>query len=89
MITDHNIFNASIFIPCKKTIDSAGVAALYATHIFPHYGIPLKIISDCNPYFNLSFTTELCQLLEIKQNISMAYHLQTDGQSEHTSQSLE
>ena len=35
------------------------------------------------------FTGELCKLVGIKQNISMAYHPRTDGQSEHTNQWLE
>jgi hypothetical protein len=32
---------------------------------------------------------EVCQQLEVKQNLSTAYHPQTDGQSEHTNQTLE
>ncbi len=32
---------------------------------------------------------ELCRNLKIKQNISTAYHPQTDGQSERTNQWLE
>jgi Chromo (CHRromatin Organisation MOdifier) domain len=32
---------------------------------------------------------ELCRLLDIKQNVSTAYHPQTDGQSEHSNQWLE
>ena len=32
---------------------------------------------------------ELCQLLGITQNISTAYHTQTDGQSEQSNQWLE
>jgi Chromo (CHRromatin Organisation MOdifier) domain len=32
---------------------------------------------------------ELCRLLDIRQNISTAYHAQTDGQSEHSNQWLE
>jgi hypothetical protein len=74
-ITDHNVSKACILIPCKETIDSVGIAALYTTHIFPHYGIPLKIISNCNPCLDSTFTTHLCRLLGIKQNISTAYHL--------------
>jgi hypothetical protein len=31
---------------------------------------------------------EICNLLEIKQNISSAYHPQTDGQSERTNQTV-
>ena len=81
-ITDHDVSKACILLLCKETIDAVGVAALYATHVFPHYGIPLKIISDRDPRFDSTFTTHLCHLLGIKQNISMAYHPQTDGQSE-------
>src|SRR5579863_297710 len=57
--------------------------------IFPNYGIPQKIILDRDPHFVSKFGTELCQLLDIKQNISSAYHPQTDGASECTNQSLE
>src|SRR5712671_1146568 len=88
-ITDHNVSKASIFLPCAKTIDAVSIAALYATHVFPHYGVPLQIISDRDPCFDSKFTTELCKLLGIRQNISTAYHPQTDGQSERTNQSLE
>ncbi len=88
-ITNHDVLKASIFLPCEETIDAVGIAALYTTHIFPHYGIPLQIISDRDPHFDSKFTTELCKLLGICQNISTAYHLQTDGQSEWTNQSLE
>ena len=36
-----------------------------------------------------NFAQELCCLLGIKQNLSTAYHSQTDRQSEHTNQWLE
>jgi len=48
-ITDHDVSKASIFIPCNESIDSSGVAELYTTHVFPHYGIPLQIISNRDP----------------------------------------
>jgi hypothetical protein len=88
-ITDHDCSKAAIFIPCNETIDSIGTAKLYATHVFPHYGIPTKVISDRDTRFTSNFTTELCRILGVKQNISTAYHPQTDGQSERTNQSLE
>ena len=88
-IMDHDVSKACILLPCKETIDAVGVAALYATHMFPHYGIPLKIVSNRDPQFNSTFTTHLCHLPGIKQNISTAYHPQMDGQSERTNQSLE
>jgi Integrase zinc binding domain len=45
-ITDHDCTKAAIFLPCNKNIDSEGITTLYATHIFPHFGIPRRIISD-------------------------------------------
>ena len=39
-ITDHDCTKASIFLPCNESIDAAGIAQLYACHVFPHYGIP-------------------------------------------------
>ena len=88
-ITDHDCTKASIFIPCNETVDTPEVVKLYATHVFPHYGIPKKIISDRDPRFTSAFAKELCNLLGVHQNISTAYHPQTDGQSERTNQSLE
>jgi len=88
-ITDHDVSKASIFLPCKETIDAEGVTKLYVTNIFLHYGIPLKIISDRDTRFDSKFTTNLCKILGIRQNISSAYHPQMDGQSEQTNQSLE
>jgi hypothetical protein len=88
-ITDTDCSKASIFLPCHETIDSEGVAALYAAHVTPHYGIPRKVISDQDVCFTSKFTTDLCCLLDIHQNISTAYHPQTDGASERTNQTLE
>ena len=39
-ITDQACSKATFFIPCKETIDTEGVANLYAQKVFPHYGIP-------------------------------------------------
>jgi len=88
-IMDTNCSKASIFIPCHKTIDLEGVALLYLNHIIPHYGIPCTIISDHDVRFVLKFSTELCHILNIHQNISTAYHPQTNGASERTNQTLE
>jgi hypothetical protein len=73
-ITDHDCSKASLFIPCKETIDSEGVTQLFAQHVVPHYGTPRKIISDRDTRFTSNFTIELCRILGIKQNISTAYH---------------
>ena len=88
-ITDHDCSKAAIFIPCNKTIDAVGIAELYGRNVFPHYGPPKKVTSDRDPRFAANFSRELCKHLGIKQNISTAYHPQTDGQSERMNQWLD
>ena len=39
-ITNHDCSKAALLFPCKETISAEEVAVLYATHMFPHYGIP-------------------------------------------------
>ena len=88
-IVDHDCSKAAFFIPCNETIDAEGVAVLYAKTVLPHYGLPRKVISDRDPHFTTAFTKELCRVLDIEQNISTAYHPQTDGQSERANQWVE
>jgi Chromo (CHRromatin Organisation MOdifier) domain/Integrase zinc binding domain len=88
-ITDHDCSKVAFFIPCNKTIDSEGIARCYAKEVFPHYGPPKRVISDRDLRFASKWTRELCRQLGIDQNISTAYHPQTDGQSERTNQWLE
>jgi hypothetical protein len=87
-ITNHDCSKAAIFIPCKETITAEGVADLYLKYVYPQFGIPKKVISDRDTRFTSKFAKGLCQVLEIYQNISTAYHPHTDGQSERTNQCL-
>jgi hypothetical protein len=88
-IVDHDCSKAALFFPCSKEIDAIGVATIYAQQVFPHYGVPQKIISDRDPHFTTTFARAVCAQLNIKQNISMAYHPQTDGQSERANTQVE
>jgi hypothetical protein len=88
-ITDHDSTKAVILIPCREDMGSEEVARLFRDHAFPYTGIPKRIISDRDTWFTSQFFKELCAQLEIKQNMSSAYHPQTDGQSERTNQTVE
>jgi transposase InsO family protein len=68
---------------------SEEVARLFRDHAFPYTGLPKRIISDRDTQFTSQFFKELCAQLDIKQNMSSAYHPQTDGQSERTNQTVE
>jgi transposase InsO family protein len=65
------------------------LAKLYFTRIFPLFGIPQKVISDRDPRLTSQLAREICKEAGITQNISTAYHPQTDRQSERTNQTLE
>ncbi len=88
-ITDHDCTKAALFIPCNETITSEGVAKLYLQHTYPHYGLPKRLITNRGAQFISIFMRNLCQVLGIKQNISSAYHPQTDRQSERSNQWVE
>ena len=65
-ITDHDCTKAAIFIPCSEEINAEGMAALYIKHVFIHFGLPSKIISDRDPRFASKFTRELCKIVGIE-----------------------
>jgi hypothetical protein len=88
-ITNHDSTKAVILIPCREDMGSEEVTRLFRDHAFPYTGIPRRIISDRDTRFTSQFFKELCAQLEIKQNMSSAYHPQTDGQSERTNQTVE
>jgi hypothetical protein len=75
--------------PLHKRDNTKGVAGLYAQKVFSHYGVPQKIISNHDPQFIAKFMQAVCSKLNIAQNISMAYHPQTDGQSEQANARVE
>jgi len=88
-ITDHDCTKAVILIPCNEEMNSEQLAKLYKDKAFPYTGILSKIISDRDVRLTSHFSKELCKQLDIQQNISTAYHPQTDGQSEKTNQHVE
>ena len=88
-VVDHGCTRATVFLPCKTTITGEGVATLYHENIYHWFGLPAKIISDRDPRFTSHFAKALCQRLGIEQNISTAFHPQTDGVSERKNQWVE
>jgi hypothetical protein len=88
-IIDHGCSRAAVFIPCDTTITGAGIAQLYLKHMYKWFGIPTKIITDQDPRFTSHFGQALTQKLGIKQNLSSAFHPQTDRISERKNQWVE
>jgi hypothetical protein len=88
-IMDHRCSRAAIFIPCSTTITRPRIAQLYFEHVYRWFGLPNKIISDRDPCFTSHFSHALAQKLKIDQNMSTAFHPQTDRLSERKNQWIE
>jgi len=88
-IVDHGCSRAAIFLPCSDTITGPGITQLYLDHVYRWFGLPTKMISDQDPRFTSYFGKALTQKLSIQQNLSTAFHPQTDGLSECKNQWVE
>jgi hypothetical protein len=88
-IVDHGCTRAALFLPCKTNITGAEIARLYFDHVYRWFGLPKRIISDRDPRFTSSFATELVKAIQARQNLSTAYHPQTDGLTERKNQWVE
>jgi len=69
-------------------ISLEGIAKIYRDDIWKLHGIPRKILSDRGPQFASKFMEELTKALGTKRQLSIAYHSQTDGQTERVNQEI-
>ena len=69
-------------------ISSEGIAKIYRDKIWKLHGVPKMILSDRGPQFALKFMEEFTKVLGTKRKLSMAYHPQTDGQTERMNQEI-
>ncbi|GJY57720.1 putative reverse transcriptase domain-containing protein [Tanacetum coccineum] len=61
----------------------------YLKEVVSKHGVPVLIISDRDGKFTLHFWKSLHKALGTRLDMSTSYHLETDGQSERTIQTLE
>jgi len=88
-IIDHGCSQAAVFLPCATMITGPGVAQLYFNNIYRWFGLPSKVISNRDPRFTLHFRRMLAHKIGAKQNLSTAFHPQTNGLSERKNQWIE
>ncbi|GJZ24504.1 putative reverse transcriptase domain-containing protein [Tanacetum coccineum] len=77
------------FLPMREDYKMDRLARLYLNEIVARHGVPISIISDCGSRFTSRFWQSMQEALETRLDMSMAYHTQTDRQSERTIQTLE
>ena len=71
------------FVPMHTTVTVEGAARLFLHYVWKLHGLPKRVVSDCGPQFVASFTKELYRLLDVRLSSSIAWHPQTDRQTEH------
>ena len=81
-IIDHGCSRAAVFLPCTTTISGPGITYLCLNNVYRWFSLPTKIISDRDPWFMSHFGKALTKKLGIQQNLSTAFHPQTDRLSE-------
>ncbi|GKD17357.1 putative reverse transcriptase domain-containing protein [Tanacetum coccineum] len=80
---------SAYFIPMREDYKIERLARSYLNEIVSRHGVPISIISDCDSRFTSRFWQSIQEALGTRLDMSMAYHPQTDGQSERTIQTLE
>ncbi|GKD00539.1 putative reverse transcriptase domain-containing protein, partial [Tanacetum coccineum] len=77
------------FLPMHEDYKMDRLARLYLNEIVARHGVLILIISDRDSHFTSRFWQLMQEALGTRLDMSMDYHPQTDGQSEHTIQTLE
>lgn len=77
------------FLPLRHPFTAASVARVFMDNIFKLHGLRVAIISDRDKVFTSKFWQTLFQLAGTELRMSIAYHPQSDGQTERVNQCME
>jgi hypothetical protein len=75
--------------PITLDIDAVGLAHVFPTQVFRHYGIPKSVVTDRDPRFTSNFWQALMEQLGAQLRFSTAFHPETDGQAERYNRTLQ
>lgn len=76
------------YIACRKTITTKDLANVFSDDIWRLYDFSKFIITDKDSIFIAKFWSIMCYHLQIKQKLSIAFHSQTNDQTERQNQTL-
>ena len=63
-------------------MNAPGLVKVIIDVVVQYHGLPESIINDQGAIFTSKFWSSLCYFLGIKQQLFIAFHLQTDDQTE-------
>src|SRR5437773_11095509 len=76
------------YFPIREMIAAPQLAELFCNEIVKQYDTPRSIVTDRGSIFTSEYWSTLCYYMKAKRKLSTAFHLQTDGQTEHQNQVL-
>ena len=76
------------FILITKYLNTVSLARFMDRQIYSYYGVLKCIINHRNPLFINKFWSKLCDVMETKYKLLIAYYPQTDSQTERVNQEL-
>ncbi|GBG87846.1 hypothetical protein CBR_g46002 [Chara braunii] len=76
------------FVLCCYAISAREVVDIVFDRVVRDHGLPLSIISDCDPRFTSRFWRRLHEVYGTQLRFSSSYHPQIDGQTEITNRTL-
>ena len=79
----------SHFVATTEKTMAEGLAKLFRDNVWKLHRLPESVISDRGLQFAAGMMKELNKMLGIETKLSIAYHPETDGQTERTNQKLE
>ena len=75
----------TVLAPAKTQVVAKKLATIFMDKVCSSFGILESTVSDKDTRFTSLFFKEICSRWSIKQNVSTAFHPQTDGQRERES----
>jgi hypothetical protein len=88
VVINRGLLKGVILCPCTKTITWEGTATLLCGNLLKRFALLDKMISDRDPKFAAHTFQELLKLLNIKSNLTTAYHPQSDGATKRVNQEI-
>jgi hypothetical protein len=84
MVVVDKLTKVTHFIPVKTTHKATNIAEIYMKEVSMLHGVPKVIVLERDPKFTLNFWKGLFNGFRKNLNLIIAYHLESDGQTERT-----
>jgi len=88
LVVCNRLSKMTYFMATTEGISVEGLARLLQNNVWKLHELPESIVLDRGPQFMAELTKELNRMLGIRTKLSMAFHPQTDGQTERMNQEL-